>query len=164
MGKAGEEVKGKCSQKDSVSPKSTGLPCSCALSVSPMALHTQRPLQPLSVRHHSHSVFGVPSAWGLWGHRTNPSQMCSGNVGIGVVPKRTRIKGRQGIAKSIQETMVMRLEGNRKPGVKGAETDRRFLDASMPIKGTDYNKRMNRVCGWGRGHHTRIVNPQDRWS
>lgn len=52
--------------------------------------------------------------------------MCSGNVGIGVVPKRTRIKGRQGIAKSIQETMVMRLEGNRKPGVKGAETDRRF--------------------------------------
>lgn len=57
--------------------------------------------------------------------------MCSRNVGIGDVPKGSRIRGRQGIAASMQETVVIRLEGCREPGVKGPETDHQVSGSSM---------------------------------
>jgi hypothetical protein len=127
----------KCSQQTSAVPKSTGLPWDHSLLLCPQYLthgshDTQRPLQPLLVRQHSHSVYGVPSAQGLWGHRTNPSQMCSRNVGIGDVPKRSRIGrgGGQGILVSRQETVVMWLEGGREPRVKGAEMDHQVSGSS----------------------------------
>lgn len=59
------------------------------------------------------------------------------NVGIGDVPKRSKIRGRQGIATSMQETVVIRLEGGQRAWGEGAR-DRpssiRVFDAHMLIR------------------------------
>lgn len=71
-----------------------------------------------------------------------------------------RIKRRQGTTTvSVQETVMIWLEGNRELGVQRTITYQ-GLGYAHACRWVDYNKRMNRVCGQERGPRTRRVNPQ----